>query len=301
MVDLKYTKYSIRKEDGEKMLQRPNINLPFFAYGSFKPGQIAYSRIEKHIKSKSPADCKHKLFLRDGSPFISKDSIVHGSTSGVLIEFKRNCKWDAYGIICEVASDKLYYWEVINVEGRHANALIGRKPSKSNPRRIGKDFDGSNDPYFKEAIEVIEDGIEEYGKDLKHCQSEDEMMKIYFKLLRNYILLWSSVERYIGLRYGKGNYELSNKELFATEKIFQESLRDNIGDETRDIFRTDNLEKITLDANCPEDSIDYYYTVRCNIVHRGKTPHGSDEIVFKSLNELLNIFKDVLNDTFNES
>lgn len=283
------------------MLQRPNVNLPFFAYGTFKPGQIAYSRIEKYIKNTSPADCKHKLFLRDGFPFISKDSIVYGSTSGFLIEFKRNYKWDAYGIIGEVASDKLYYWEVIDVQGKPANALIGRKPSKSNPIAIGKNFDGSVDPYFKEAIEVIKEGIMEYEEDSKQCRNEHEKMRIYFKLLRNYILLWSSVERYIGLRYGKGNYEVSNKERFATETIFQESLRQHLGDETREIFRTDNLNKITLDANCPEDSINYYYTVRCNIVHRGKTPQGSDEIVFKSLKELLNIFNDVLNDTFNES
>ena len=116
-------------------------------------------------------------------------------------------------------------------------------------------------------------------------------MKSYFKLLRNYILLWSSIEKYISLRYGKGNYERNNKEIFSTETIFQESLKQQIGDETRDIFRTDNLNKITLDANCPEDSIDYYYTIRCNIVHRGKTPHNNEKIVLKSLKELLAILK----------
>ena len=88
---------------------------------------------------------------------------------------------------------------------------------------------------------------------------------------------------------------------FARETIFQESLRKHVGEEKRDIFRTDNLDMITLDANCPEDSIDYYYTIRCNIVHRGKTPPSDEpskeEIVLKSFEELSCIFRDVLNDT----
>lgn len=285
------------------MSKKPNLYLPFFAYGTFKPGQIAYSRIEKHIESKSAANCKHKLFLRDGHPFIGNDYNEHYSTSGVLIEFKRECKWNAYEIIHEVASDRLYYWDVIDVQGKKANALIGRKPTKSNPQEIGNNFDGSNDPYFKEAIDVICESIDEYNHSRNDNNENDdsEKMKRYFKLLRNYILLWSSVERYIGLRYGEGSYETTNKELFARETIFKESLMHHIGDKTRDIFRTDNLDKITLDANCPEDSIDYYYTIRCNIVHRGKTHSNSEEIVFESLKDLLAIFKDVLEDTFNES
>lgn len=287
------------------MLKRPNnINLPFFAYGTFNPGQIAYSRIEKNIKSKSHAKCKHKLFLRDGAPFISEHPIDNARTNGHLMKFKNDCKWDAYKTICEVASEKLYYWKVIDVEGTYANALIGRMPSKSNPISIGSNFDGSNDPYFREAIEIISESIKEYKEDSKQNLDEPERLRLYFKLLRNYILLWASVERYVSLRYGKGN-EIKPNELFSRETVFQESLKYRIGDETRDIYRTDNLDKITLDANCPKDSIDYYYTIRCNIVHRGKTPPSDEpnkeEIVLKSLEELLDIFLDVLNDTFNES
>ena len=81
----------------------------FFYYGIFKLGQIAYSRIENYIESLYLVDCKHNLFLRDGSPFISKDSGCYDSTSGFLIEFKMDFRWDAYGIICEVVSEKLYY------------------------------------------------------------------------------------------------------------------------------------------------------------------------------------------------
>ena len=36
------------------------------------------------------------------------------------------------------------------------NALIGRKPTKSNPQSLGNNFDGSNDPYFNEVIEITD-------------------------------------------------------------------------------------------------------------------------------------------------
>ncbi|WP_298523422.1 hypothetical protein [uncultured Methanobrevibacter sp.] len=280
------------------MLQKPNIKYPFFAYGIFKPGQIAYSRIEKYVKYVSQEDIKHRLFLRDGIPFISRDSDETFNTSGFLIEFREDFLYDAYDVICEVESEKLYYWKEILVCGKPANVLIGRKPSRSRPIPIGKNFDGSADPYFNEAIEVISDEIKEYKKIMKESYKEFDEIKCFFKLQRNYILLWAAIERYTGLKYGNGS-KSSNNEKFSEECIFQESLKKHIGEkERRKIYRTDTLDKIELDSSSPKDSIDYYYTIRCNIVHRGKTPFNKGGIVLKSLEELLAIFQDVLDDTF---
>ncbi len=280
------------------MLQRPNINYPFFAYGIFKPGQIAYSRIENCVKSMYKEKIPHQLFLRDGVPFISRNPEEYGSTWGFLIEFKEDSIIDAYDIICEVEPEELYYWKEIEVNGNPANALIGRKPSRSRPMMMGSSFDGRNDPYFNEAIEVISEGIKEYKEDLKEIYNDHDELKNYFRLQRNYILLWAAIERYTSLKYGNNN-KTSNNEKLSEEPIFQQSLKYHIGkNEIRIIYRTDTLKKIELDANSPKDSIDYYYTIRCNIVHRGKTPFNKGEIILKSLEELLNIFQDVLEDTF---
>ena len=102
----------------------------------------------------------------------------------------------AYDVICEFVFEKLYCWEVIEVNGKPANALIGRTPSKSNLVSTWNYFDGSNDPYFNEAIEVIMESIKEYNDFMKKCY-QNKWIKKYFKLLRNYILLWSAVERFL--------------------------------------------------------------------------------------------------------
>lgn len=43
-----------------------------------------------------------------------------------------------------------------------------------------------------------------------------------------------------------------------------------------------------------------YYTLRCNVVHRGKAMHGDYYLLETAAKELLDIFKDVLRYTFGE-
>ena len=55
-----------------------------------------------------------------------------------------------------------------------------------------------------------------------------------------------------------------------------------------------------LDLNEPEFCMNFYYTIRCNVVHRGKSSYNDERLLKRSLQDLLNIFKDVLADTFKE-
>ena len=265
--------------------------LPFFVYGTFKPGQIAYSRIEQFVEKPTiRMSIPYLLYLRDGTPFISHETTERPYTRGYLLEFKSDKDAiDAYNIIGEVVSNRLYKWGETNVSGKNVNVLFGRKPSRSRPKELGGSFDGSIDPYFNEAIKLIYSEI----RDKKSILDVED----YFKIQRNYILLWAAIERYTSLRYGFGNITDNNKKL-ANEKIFQDSLRCVIGKKTRKIYRTDNLNPHKLNADDPEDSIKYYYTIRCNIVHRGKRIDEKDEMLLDSLIELICIFQDVLDDTF---
>ena len=269
-------------------LNMPDTTLPFFAYGTFKPGQIAYSRIEPYVKG-NPIKEKicNKLFLRDGLPFITLESTERPETIGYLIEFNNYEAMEAYDIICTVQSKKLYYWKEISVAGRPANVLIGKKPRRSRPKRLENSFHGEDDPYFNEVFRLINDEI----NDMESIENFND----YFEVLRNYIFLWAAIERYASLRFG--NLHNKNK-LLAQEDAFQNALRKVVGDKRRKIYRTDNLFPLCLDANDPEESIDYYYTVRCNIVHRGKLIDDEDKIVFDSLKELSEIFDHILKETF---
>ena len=67
------------------------LNLPFFAYDVFKPGEIAYSRIEYLIdKNKSIRyyHVEYPLDIINGVPFLFKEHNQYYCTNGSLFYFK---------------------------------------------------------------------------------------------------------------------------------------------------------------------------------------------------------------------
>lgn len=284
-------------KEEEKFLNRPedNIDLPFFAYGMFKPNQLAFPKIKDYVSDYSKEETNRKLFARDGIPFLDdKKSSEEGvKTRGFKIEFKDGDVEDAYDVIRKFEPKKYYKWEKIDVKsGGKAWALVGRHPSRSHPREIeGGTYDGTYDIYFTSVPKLITD-------DMK-CYEPSIDIKVFLKLLRNYMLLWAAIERFLSLKYGEGVKTQNNKKL-ANEPVFSNSLKKYVS-EKRKVFRTDNLEPVKLNPNNSKNSIDYYYTVRSNVVHRGKIVNDIDERTLrKSLLELLNIFQDVLEDSFKE-
>ena len=77
--------------------------LPFFAYGLFKPGQLAYSRIEKYVDivktDKTPRRIPYKMITRDGVPLIEDKENNEYYTMGYLIYFKKGSEKQAYNTI----------------------------------------------------------------------------------------------------------------------------------------------------------------------------------------------------------
>ena len=192
-------------------------------------------------------------------------------------------------------SPALYKWGTIDVEGEKANVLFGLKPdSGSDYIEDASDrecFDGSNDPIFKEGIKLIKDNL----------KSEDfSMEEGFFKLQMNYMLLWSAIDRYCKLKYNMGS-EHENRLELAKEANFIEALRkiDETG-KYRPIFSTDDLMRRSFDVSNPKYCINYYYTLRCNIVHRGKTSIRDVHLLKKATDDLLEIFEYILDETFSE-
>ncbi len=268
-----------------------NTDLPFFAYGIFKPGQLAYSKIVDFVKRPIPSQINYKMLMRDGVPLIvpPKNNKVHYNTEGYLIYFYEESRKNAYEVIIRNQTEKLYRWEVIQVGENKANVLMGVNPELGTSYG-GKSYDGSEDPYFNEAIDVIE---EELNDENKHWSSVND----FFRLQMAYMLLWSSIERYCTLKYNEESIGKNNKQ-FSEEEVFRRSLKKYVKSE-RKVYSAEDLCEYTLDPTKPKDSIRYYYTIRCNAVHRGKAIHSDEYMLRQSLIELLNIFNDVLDDTFN--
>lgn len=305
---LRYSKWKEHEIDGKtfnvlinknnryeenNFLKLPNINLPFFAYGVFKKGQIGYSRIKDYIKKEETFDVNYRMGIRDGIPILLENNQSR-KTNGYLIEFNENDRKKAYKIISSKAN-KLYKWKEIDIgDNNFVNVLMGEKIEKgTSDMNYEYSYDGLKDYFFIDAINLIENDLEIYNNDARTIEN-------FFYLQMNYLLLWVAIERFCILKYGL-NEPYINRANFAGQNKFQECLND-IERDKESIYSAKDFNIHYLNKDNPYESIEYYYTIRCNVAHRGKTPACVDfdsyDLIYDSLEELLNIFKEVLIDSF---
>lgn len=201
--------------------------------------------------------------LRDGVPILENREIDYHLTKGCIITFKENQEKTAYEIICSTGLRKLYFWKTITANGKKANILFGANPDEgSNMIEDAHErvcFDGKNDPLFREALELIERNLE---------SDHGWKMESFFELQMNYRLLWSAIDRYSSLKYNKSQSD--NLKKFANQKAFRKGIEKYACRRHRPVYSTDDLKIHRFDADDPIGTIFYYYTFRCNVVHRGK-------------------------------
>ncbi len=268
-----------------------NITMPFFAYGIFKPGQLCYPRINKLVEDFEKGTVGGFLKERDGIPLLVKSSCSYEIT-GFLINFNKGKEEDAYNRIIEIEPDEVYKWGEVKVDDRvSANALLGKREQRGSSDMEGVlEWDGKNDPLFKHGLEEVEEV-------LRSNQKFDWDCKSLFRLQMAYMLLWSAIERFAGLKYHLGKKATDKVYQIANEDCFADSLKKHVK-EDRTVYGSVDLEKYSLDPNDPKKSMQYYYQVRSNSVHRGKAGIPDFDIVKNSLEELLAIFKDILSNAW---
>ena len=273
------------------MLELPEkIELPLFAYGLFKPGQLAFFQLRDFVSSVSDnVEIMGSLRLRDGLPIIDPET-KRETVPGALVTFKQEHATEAYKCISEMEPDQHYRWNEVQINGDccSANVLVGKSPQKGSVPFEEGGWNGWTDPLFTDALDVVEETL--------NSQVFDGDFKPLFKLQMAYLLLWSSIERYVSLRYNLGEEIMGAVKQLANEPAFKESLSLYVDvDETREVYRANRpREKYLLIPHNPKKAIDYYYQVRCNITHRGKGAHRDFELLEMSLKELLPIFRHVL-------
>lgn len=279
--------------DSEESPKYPNPELPLFAYGVFKKGQIAHSRIEKFIHDeKEDMPVRHYMGIRDGIPLLFDEK--SGLAKGNLIYFNEKDRENAYKIIYNTQSEVFYKWKEIEVEGEPANAAVANHENEGiSDISQCKSYDATKDIFFSDVINLIEKRLNISGR---------ETIENFLNLQMAYLLLWVAIERFCILKYGlNGIYD--NRQKFATnEEEFLKNLKE-IDRDNKSVFSAKDFKEHFLDKNDPSSSIEYYYAIRCNVAHRGKIPEvfvdsKNYRMIKSSLKELLNIFKHVLNDSF---
>lgn len=276
-----------------------DCGLPFFAYGLFKPGQLGFERIESFV-----SDCQlhcfvnGTLWLRDGIPLL--ESGIGDSVGGSLIFFRPEESRTAYGRVSEIEPDDQYRWGTVEVpiqagkqeRIQRANALLGRKPQRGSVAFQELDWDGHDDPLFNEGLDVVQETLSNNGV------FNDDLKRL-FRLQMAYLLLWSAIERYAGLRYHLGDRVMRKVEHIAKETVFVECISKLPDDQTRWVFRGDKPgEKAKFVRDNPDKVLDFYYQVRSNMTHRGKAEYADFYIIRQALSELFPIFRAMLDDAF---
>ena len=141
---------------------------------------------------------------------------------------------------------ELYFWKEIEVGDDTANALLGKEPELGSFHEDSGfvDYNGKFDPFFKDGMELIGNYIE---NKLDEKVGYFEYYNKFFEIQMHYMLLWSIIERFGALRYGKPSINQNNKEL-AKNKLFRKYLKLIVKREDT-IYTTDDLEEKELNNN----------------------------------------------------
>jgi hypothetical protein len=176
-----------------------DVTRSFFAYGLFKPGELAYFQI-RDLATSTPATATGQLRIRDGVPFLAPSAPGY-TVGGALVSFAPADAEEGYGRIAAMEPKHLYSWGTIAVDdgvndnGVDANVLLGRSPGQGHPLDL-PDWDGWEDPLFVTALPLI-------GRRAKALRGRHGYEALFDRQMA-YMLLWSAIERYLSLRYSLG-------------------------------------------------------------------------------------------------
>lgn len=99
------------------LLPPSDESLPFFAYGVFKPGELAFLQIKEFVKEVSYASIGGVLRIRDGLPIASLDDPSSIGIRGFQISFHEGAAAQAYRRIVELEPEKQYIWKTAAWKG----------------------------------------------------------------------------------------------------------------------------------------------------------------------------------------
>ncbi len=292
------------------MILPNNINLPYFAYGLFKPGELAYPKIKNFVEGapkKFTVD-QCRLWVRDGLPII--DLKTDGQVVGYELNFREQNYEIAYNIVSNFVSipgKRLYEWGDFNLCDNNMNllskmnVLTWQKPPKTSIDIDIKEWSAKNDPLFTKALDNIKRTINLLAQ-IPFVGDPFEWDR-FFELQKAYKLLWSAIERYCSFAYGPLLNSSERRRELAQSKPFRNALKKVLRKHhyfqrvhvIHDYQNPDKWKK--LHPQKPLYSIGYYYLVRCNLAHQGKSERSDGEIIRRSLIELFEIFRIILDET----
>ena len=279
-------------------------NLPFFAYGIFKPEEIAWARIENFVTSfKSSELADWHLLERNGLPIASRGD--NHKLEGYLVDFRDGHL--AYSLIGEVEPSGEYKWvNVVTEDGCHCNLLAGVKPRLGSGEELIVQWSSSHDPLFYFGMIFVGNAIRNIGPKLSEngpWGNSASDWDAFFELQGAYLTLWSIFERYAAFRYGA---EFQPQSESGVSKRAPSNAKIHETARSQNFLTAINAAKIDLDFAVysvrenrkksvllegvldPKKAVDAWYQVRNNLAHRGKAAWKENRLLITAAVDLHN-------------
>jgi hypothetical protein len=296
----------------EKNLKPPaNTNLPFVAYGIFRPGDISFSFLQDYLEvDPIPESIIGDIRIRDGVLiFSNKNANSKKEKIDVyLLKFKDDQSVAAYNAISQKEPENLYEWGEILVGDKLCNVLHSKDIKNGS-----YDFGGEaalyytiGNKYWKEVLKLVEKEIKEISNFDDKTNILDQKYKVDFeyqyflKIQQLYILQWTEFERFAYFRYPQIN------SFFRGNSIFKDINSKGLCNYCDFALKNDtiyNIKDLKVHNKLNEDKkleFSYYNSLRNNIVHSGKTFLDDYPKLVKGLNEIHLIVKRLIEDTEKE-
>ena len=304
----------------KKMKLPKDISKPFFSYGIFRPGEIAFQIISDYVDLNRIENkiIMGSLKLRDG--ILIFDQNGKDSVQGYLLFFKEGAESSAYESIINVEPGNYYKWDEDQSKFKNQfNILHGRTVDKGideekrvNDSNIWNHLFDSNwkDPFIINGFNMLEHYAKEsprLHKQYEELPWEDEAkFNDYLKYQMLYLFLSSILERIMFLNGGFGINPNKQVTLFSKDKTLHNVFDKLVLNDDFPQFKESFERKIyatndptdqtiwTYDASSfinNEDAMKYYYQLRSNIIHRGKSGIKKLIVLRESFEELKFILK----------
>src|SRR5438552_16056030 len=151
------------------MIGPNDINLPFFAYGVFRKGELGFLSISDLVsRVVEPCSVTGSLLLRDGLPII--DPAGRSNVPGSLISFREGLNGEGYDRIDRLEPQRQYRWEeTTTAKSVRCDYLIGRSPHKGSAR-ADEGRNGRNDPLVTSARAALNESLAAYSECESHLR-----------------------------------------------------------------------------------------------------------------------------------
>ena len=273
------------------MTEMPDFELPFFAYGALKSGEMAHRIVEPFLSSECvlASGLEHALWVVDG---VAKCSPSEGSSiQGQIMHFKN--PEVAYADIAKFEDvPNFYSWQQLKTSAGFANVLIATEETKSRQEKVGA-WSSANDGLLAYGIPWAYQRIINAQTSGRSTSSDYEFWLAYHDLQSTFQLLWSITERILLFHDGpeKRDRSLGAKVGWLKDMRTHPGLKVAVtkaGIDEKLGIRSNSAPQAEHPRRTGEFGFQAWYDMRNNIVHRGKSTHVERGILLTSTVDLHN-------------